>query len=189
MKLNKLLKESLKIPVEYAFIKSVVGKAAKLGMVDYESLNKKSTLKSIFGSNDCVAILFHIVHGGVVTPIGHWCLLIKAKGKNPIQFFDSLGLGLKKILHKTNEKPWLWNLLKKVKYADSSHPLQTQGSDFKECGSFVATRAFFYGLSNSEYVIMLRGLLGPDRNVVFLTLMHYIDFYHVDKKEHANSSE
>jgi len=101
MKLNKLLKESLKIPVEFAFIKSVVGKASKLGMVDYESLNKKTTLKSIFGSNDCVAILFHIVHDGVVTPIGHWCLLIKAKGKNHIQFFDSLGLGLKKILHKT----------------------------------------------------------------------------------------
>ena len=143
-------------------------------MIDYESLNK-STLKTIFGSNDCVAILFHIVHDGVVTPIGHWCLLIKAKGKNPIQFFDSLGLGLKKILHKTNEKPWLWNL-------------QTQGRDFKECGSFVATRGFFYGLSNSEYVSMLGGLLGPDRNVVFLTLMHYIDFYHVDKKEHVNSS-
>ena len=182
MKLNDLLKQSLKIPVEFNFIKQVAGKATKLGMVDYESLNKKSTLKSIFGSNDCVAILFHIVHDGVVTPIGHWTLLVKAKGKNPIQFFDSLGLGLKKILHKTNEKPWLWNLLKKVKWADSGHALQTQGRDFKECGSFCATRAHFFGLSNSEYVTFLRGLLGPDKNVVFLCLMHYIDFYHVDKK-------
>ena len=179
MKLNDLLKESLKIPVEYNFIKHVVGGAAKIGMLDYESLNKKSTLKTIFGKNDCVAILFHIVHDGVVTPIGHWTCLIKAKGKKPIQFFDSLGLGLKKILHKTTEAPWLWNLLKKVKWVDSSVPLQTQGRDFKECGSFVAVRAKFFGLTNPEFVVFLRGLLGPDKNVVFLTLLHYIDFYHV----------
>ena len=188
MKLTSLLKDSLKIPVEWAFIKKVVANTCKIGMLDYESLSKKSTLKTIFGKNDCVAILFHIVHDGVVTAIGHWTLLVKAKGKNPIQFFDSLGLGLKKILHKTTEAPWLWKLLKKVKYVDSSVPMQTQGKDFKECGSFVATRARFYGLSNPEFVVFLRGLLGFDKNVVMLTLYHYIDYYHIDKGKNDLSS-
>ena len=71
MKLTSLLKDSLKIPVEWNFIKKVVANTCKIGMLDYESLSKKSTLKTIFGKNDCVAILFHIVHDGVVTPIGH----------------------------------------------------------------------------------------------------------------------
>ena len=188
MKLNDLLKDSLKIPVEWNFIKKVVGNAAKIGMVDYESLNKKTTLKSIFGKNDCTAILFHIVHDGVVTPIGHWCLLVKAKGSKPIQFFDSLGLGLKKILHKTKESPWLWNLLKKVKYEDSSVALQTQGRDFKECGCFVATRARFHGLTNQEFVVFVRGGLGSDKNVVMLNLFAYIDYYHIDKGKNDSPS-
>ena len=188
MKLNDLLKDSLKIPVEWNFIKKVVGNACKIGMVDYESLNKKTTLKSIFGKNDCTAILFHIVHDGIVTPIGHWCLLVKAKGSNPIQFFDSLGLGLKKILHKTKESPWLWNLLKKVKYEDSSVALQTQGRDFKECGCFIATRARFYGLSNKEFVVFVRGGLGSDKNVVMLNLFSYIDYYHIDKGKNDSPS-
>ena len=181
MKLVELLKDSLKIPVEWDFIKKVVGSSCKIGMVDYESLTPKTTLKKIFGSNDCVAILFHIVHDGVVTPIGHWCLLIKAKGSNPIQFFDSLGLGLSKILALTKEKPYLRKLLKKVRFEDSSVALQTQGRDFKECGSFVASRAKLFGLSNPEFVTFLKGLLGPDKNVVMLTLYHYMDYYHVEK--------
>ena len=40
MKLNDLLKQSLKIPVEFNFIKQVAGKATKLGMVDYKSQQK-----------------------------------------------------------------------------------------------------------------------------------------------------
>lgn len=181
MKLIELLKDSLKIPVEWNFIKKVVGNSCKIGMIDYESITQKTTLKKIFGNNDCVAVLFHILHDGVITPIGHWCLLIKAKGNNPIQFFDSLGLGMKKILAKTKEKPFLWKLLKRARYTDSSVPLQTQGRDFKECGSFVASRAKLFGLTNPEFVVFLRGLLGPDKNVVMLTLYHYIDYYHVEK--------
>ena len=45
MKLIELLKDSLKIPVEWNFIKKVVGNSCKIGMIDYESITQKTTLK------------------------------------------------------------------------------------------------------------------------------------------------
>lgn len=127
MKLATLLTDSLKIPVDFSFIKQVVGGAAKMKMMDYENFNAKTTLASIFGGHDCVCILFHLIENGRVTPVGHWCVLIKG---TPIKFFDSLGMGLRKILATTHEKPWLLKLLKKVKYEDSNVALQTQGERF-----------------------------------------------------------
>ena len=138
----RLLKISRETPVDFHFIKKLAGIGNRLRMVDHETgINQKTTLKKIFGKADCVAVLFHIIHNGVTTPIGHWCLLIKGSKKRPIRFFDSLGLGLRKIYRLTGETPYLLELLKKRKWENSSKKLQTQGKHFKECGCFVGLRA------------------------------------------------
>lgn len=181
--LGVVLKHSLNIPVDFAFIKEVVNGTYKIAMLDYESFTEKTTLKHIFKhGRDCVAILFHIkdVITGRVTPIGHWTLLIKPSkaNKQRYQFFDSLGMGLKKILLRTHESPHLWNLLRHKKWDDSTQALQTQGKHFKECGSFVGVRGRLGGLTNKEFVRFIRnGSRKADKNVVMLTLLTYIKHY------------
>ena len=58
--LKKLLAKSLKTAVDFKFIKQVVGKAAKIAMIDYESFTETTTLEKLFRGRDGVAILFHI---------------------------------------------------------------------------------------------------------------------------------
>ena len=43
--LSALLKDSLEIPVDFAFIKKVVGDSYKIAMLDYESFTAKTTLE------------------------------------------------------------------------------------------------------------------------------------------------
>jgi len=179
--LKKLLAKSLKTAVDFKFIKQVVGKAAKIAMIDYESFTETTTLEKLFRGRDGVAILFHIKdpNTGKITPIGHWCLLLKAtkKNKNRIQFFDSLGLGLRKILALTNESHFLLDMLKNSKWADSKVKLQTQGKDFRECGSFVAVRAVFKDLTNTQFARLIGR--SADNTVVMMTLLHYVDYYDI----------
>ena len=182
--MSTLLKDSLDIPVDFAFIKKVVGNSYKIAMLDYESFTSKTTLKRIFkDGRDCVAILFHIKDPstGRVTPIGHWTLLIKASknNNNTIQFFDSLGMGLKKILLRTHESPHLLNILRNKRWSDSTVALQTQGRHFKECGSFCGVRGKMGGLTNKQFVKFLRNGKSrkADKTVVMLTLLTYIEHY------------
>ena len=184
--LKRYLTESLETAVDFGFIKSVVGDTYKIAMLDYESFTENTTLEKIFKKRDCVAILFHIVTAaGNVTPIGHWTLLIKATKKKPIQFYDSLGFGLRKILSVTHEKPHLLNILQGKKWTDSTVAMQTQGRMFRECGAFVAVRALLANLTNSEYVKFLRTKSSQksDRMVITLTLLHYIKYYKFNKQK------
>ena len=172
-----LLKVSLDTPVDFDFIKSVVGDAYKIGMVDYESFTARTTLAHILKNRDCVAILFHIKNPrtGSVTPTGHWTLLIKpsAANKNTYQFFDSLGLGLRKILLRTHESPFLMNLLKNKKWQDSTVALQKQAIHYKDCGAFVGVRGVFGDLTNKQFVGLFKGTKA-DKTVVTMTLLHYL---------------
>lgn len=184
--LKRYLTESLSTAVDFGFIKSVVGDSYKIAMLDYESFTENTTLARVFKKRDCVAILFHIVTpSGDVTKIGHWTLLIKATKKNPIQFFDSLGFGLRKILSITHEKPYLWSLLSKVKWTDSTVAMQTQGKQFRECGAFVGVRGLMGGLTNSEFVKFLKTKSSKksDQVVIMLTLLHYIKYYKFNKQK------
>ena len=176
----RLLKISRETPVDFHFIKKLAGIGNRLRMVDHETgINQKTTLKKIFGKADCVAVLFHIIHNGVTTPIGHWCLLIKGSKKRPIRFFDSLGLGLRKIYRLTGETPYLLELLKKRKWENSSKKLQTQGKHFKECGCFVGLRAKLNHLTNSEFVRFIKSAPGKsDNTAVMLALLTYFEYYH-----------
>ena len=179
MSIPKLLTLSRETPVDFHFIKKLAGRGKKIKMVDYETgVNQKTTLKKLFGTAECVAILFHIVRNGVATPVGHWCLLIKGK---KIKFFDSLGLGLIKILKLTQESPKLLELLRKVKWENSTQKLQKQGKHFKECGCFVGLRAKLSHMSNSQFVKFIRSAPGKsDNTAVMLALLTYLDFYHKD---------
>ena len=171
---------SRETPVDFQFIKKLAGIGHRLRMVDHETgINQKTTLKKIFGKAECVAILFHIVHNGIATPIGHWCLLIKGSSKSPIRFFDSLGLGLNRIYKLTGETPFLLHLLKNKRWENSTHKLQNQGRAFKECGCFVGLRAKMNHLSNSQFVKFIRSGPGKSDNVaVMLALLTYLEYYH-----------
>lgn len=178
LSIKKLRNASMATPVDFRFIKYLADVGTKIRMVDYESINAKTTLATIFGKAKYVAILFHIIINGKATPIGHWCLLLKG---SPIRFFDSLGLGLHKILKLTHEEPHLLKLLGKRKWENSNHRLQTQGSHFKECGCFVGLRARFGSLSNTQFVKFIRSGGKPDETAVMLALLHYISFYAKNK--------
>jgi len=173
----KLRNASMATPVDFRFIKYLSDRT-DIRMVDYESITAKTTLAKVFGKAKYVAILFHIIANGKVTRIGHWCLLIKG---SPIRFFDSLGLGLYKILKLTNEEPHLLKLLGKRKWENSTNKLQTQGSNFKECGCFVGLRARFGKLTNTQFVKFIRSGGKPDETAVMLALLHYISFYAKNK--------
>ena len=187
-------KVALKTAVDYNFIKCVIGNRFKVGFIDYESFTSKTTLANIFKKRDCLAILFHIKNPstGQITAIGHWTLLIKPRKSNnkTYQFFDSLGLGLRKILMLTHEEPHLWKLLHKkgVKWADSSKALQTQGKQFLECGAFVGFRGFMCDLTNKQFVGLFKGEKA-DKLVVTLTLLHYLNHEKVGYKQNDRKSK
>ncbi len=192
--IDGLTKVALNTAVDYTFIKQVIGNRYKVGFMDYESFTPKTTLTNIFKKRDCLAILFHIKNPstGQVTAIGHWTLLIKPSksNKNTYQFFDSLGLGLRKILMRTHEEPHLWNLFNKkgVKWADSTKALQTQGSQFRECGAFVGFRGFMGDLTNKQFVGLFKGKKA-DKVVVTLTLLHYMTHEKVGYKQNDSKGK
>ena len=175
--IDALTKTALATAVDYTFIKEVIGDRYKVGFMDYESFGPKTTLPKLFKNKDCLAILFHIKepNTGRITAIGHWTLLIKPSKTNKrfYQFFDSLGLGLRKILLLTHEAPHLWNLLKKVKWTDSRKALQTQGNKFRECGAWVGLRGFMGNLTNQQFIGLFKGKKA-DKMVIHLTLLHYM---------------
>ena len=102
-----------------------------------------------------------------------------------MQFFDSLGLGLRKVYGITHEKPILMKLLQHEKWEDSHVKLQTMGTDFRECGSYCAVRAKFHQMTNKQFVHLIKShnFASPDETCVLLTLLHYLDFFHIDKQK------
>ncbi len=189
MDLRRLVKSALHEAVAFDFIKKVVGQSCKIKKVDHESIGNK-TLDQLFDGHDALAILFNVIHGNTRSAIGHWCLLLKKHKRRRMQFFDSLGLGLKKIYGVTHEKPYLTRLLAGHKWDDSTVKLQTQGTDFRECGAFTALRAKFHQMTNRQFVHLIKShnFAKPDETCVLLTLLHYLDFFHIDKTDEPSDS-
>ena len=181
MSLTTLLKRGLDVPVDFEFIKRVVGKTVKIRMVDHESgLPHRPSLADVFKGADAVAILLHILQGK--TKIGHWTLLLKKTNKRKISFFDSLGLGLYKLYKLTHEEPKLLHALHGHSWENSTVQLQRFGSHFRECGAFVSVRAKFHKLSNSQFVRLMRSWnkTKPDQTAVMLVLLHYLEDENTD---------
>ena len=89
MSLQTLVNRALDSPVDFSFIKRVVGKTVSIRMVDHETnLKHRPSLSDVFKGHQAAAILLHIAQGK--SKIGHWVLLLQKKGKNPIIFFDEL---------------------------------------------------------------------------------------------------
>ena len=184
MDLRALVKSALHEAVAFDFIKKVVGQSCKIKQIQHESIGTK-TVDQLFDGHDCLAVLFNVIHGNTRSAIGHWCLLLKKKKGRKMQFFDSLGLGLRKIYGITHERPLLLKALAKHDWEDSKVKLQTMGTDFRECGSFTALRAKFHKMTNKQFVHLIKShnFAKPDQTCVLLTLLHYLDFFHIDKKK------
>lgn len=181
MSLQTLINRAVDTPVSFAFIKRVVGKSAKIRMVDHESgLSHRPSLADVFKGHEAVAILLHILQGK--TPIGHWVLLLKGNSNRKIQFFDSLGLGLYKLYDLTHEEPKLLYALKGHKWANSSVQLQRFGTHYRECGAFIAVRAKFHKLTNGAFVRLIKSYnkTKPDETAVLLVLLHYLEDQKID---------
>ena len=89
MSLQTLVKRALDSPVDFSFIKRVVGKNRTLRMVDHETdLPDKPTLDQVFKGAQAVAILLHVMQGK--TKIGHWVVLLQKTDKRKI-FLIRLG--------------------------------------------------------------------------------------------------
>jgi len=179
MSLHTLIKRGLDTPVDFSFIKRVVGRTVDIRMVDHESgLSEKPSLADVFKGREAVAILLHIMQGK--EKVGHWVLLLKAETGRKIAFFDSLGLGLYKLYNLTHEEPKLLHALKGSRWENSTVQLQRFGDHFRECGAFVSIRAKFHSLSNSAFVRLIRSYnkTKPDETAVMLVLLHYME----DKK-------
>ena len=184
MSLQTLIKRGLDTPVDYSFIKRVVGRSPTIRMVDHETgLGPRPSLRDVFRGREAVAILLHIVQGK--SKIGHWVCLLKAHPKRnggKICFFDSLGLGLYKLYNITHEEPKLLHALKGHKWENSTVQLQRFGSHFRECGAFVSIRAKFFKLTNAAFVRLIKSYnkTKPDQTAVMLVLLHYLEDEEVD---------
>ena len=181
MSLQTLIKRGMDTPVDYSFIKRVVGKSPSIRMVDHErDLPDRPTLQDVFKGHQTVAILLHVMMGK--SKIGHWICLIQQRGKQKIALFDSLGLGLYKLYAYTHESPKLLFALKGHKWENSKVQLQRFGSNYRECGAFVSVRCKFWKLSNAAFVRLIRSYnkTRPDETVVMLVLLHYLEDEEVD---------
>ena len=181
MSLQTLIKRGMDTPVDFAFIKRVVGKSPSIRMVDHEKdLPHRPTLQDVFKGHQTVAILLHVVMGK--SNIGHWICLIQQRGKQKIALFDSLGLGLYKLYGYTKEEPKLLFALRGHKWENSKVQMQRFGSNYRECGAFVSVRCKFWKLSNAAFVRLIRSYnkTRPDETVVMLVLLHYLEDEEVD---------
>ena len=176
MSLQTLIKRGVDTPVDFSFIRRVVGSTASIRMVDHESgLSAKPTLRDVFQGKQCVAILLHILQGK--TKIGHWVLLVNKRSGQKISFFDSLGMGLNRLYTLTHEEPKLLHALHGHKWENSTVQLQRFGSHFRECGAFISVRAKFFKLSNPAFVRLIKSWnkTRPDSTVVLMVLLHYME--------------
>ena len=176
MSLQTLIKRGLDTPVDFSFIKRVVGNTTTIRMVDHETgLPPNPKLKDIFKGRQCAAILLHILHQK--TKIGHWVLLINKRLGVKISFFDSLGLGLYRLYDLTKEEPKILRALQGSSWENSTVQLQRFGTHFRECGAQVSVRAKFFKLSNKAFVRLIKSWnkTSPDTTAVFLTLLHYME--------------
>ena len=181
MSLQTLIKRGLDTPVDFSFIKRVVGKSLTIRMVDHETgLRHRPTLQDVFKGHQAVAILLHIIQGK--TKIGHWVCLLQKTGKRKIAFFDSLGLGLYRLYNITHEEPKLLHALKGHKWENSGVQLQQFGDHYRECGAFVSVRCKFWKLSNRAFVRLIKSYnkTKPDQTAVLLVLLHYLEDEEVD---------
>ena len=181
MSLQTLIKRGMDTPVDYSFIKRVVGKSPSIRMVDHErDLPERPTLQDVFKGHQTVAILLHVMMGK--SKIGHWICLIQKRGKQKIALFDSLGLGLYKLYAYTHESPKLLFALRGHKWENSKVQMQRFGSNYRECGAFVSVRCKFWKLSNAAFVRLIRSYnkTRPDETVVMLVLLHYLEDEEVD---------
>ena len=181
MSLQTLISRGLDTPVDFTFIKRVVGQSPSIRMVDHESgLKHNPSLSDVFKGKKAVAILLHIIQGK--SRIGHWVCLIQKTNKNKIQFFDSLGLGLYRLYKLTHEEPKLLRALEGHKWTNSTVQIQRFGNHFRECGAFVSIRLKLYKLTNSAFIRLMRSYnkTQPDRTAVLMVLLHYLDEEDVD---------
>ena len=181
MSLQTLINRGRDTPVDFDFIKRVVGKSPTIRFVDHESgLPPRPTLQDVFKGHQAVAILLHIVQGK--SKIGHWVALIQGRNKMKISFFDSLGLGLYRLYGITHEQPKLLHALKGHKWENSKVQLQRFGSHYRECGAFVSVRCKFWKLSNPAFVRLIKSYnkTKPDDTAVMLVLLHYLEDEDVD---------
>lgn len=181
MSLQTLIKRGIDTPVDFSFIKRVVGKSTTIRMVDHESgLPNTPSLAQVFKGHQAVAILLHVIQGK--TPIGHWILLLQKTNKRKIALFDSLGMGLYKLYNFTHEEPKLLHALKGHKWENSTVQLQRFGSHFRECGAFVSVRAKFWKLTNSAFARLIKSYnkTKPDQTAVLLVLLHYLEDEEID---------
>lgn len=186
MVLLKEIEHAEEVPVDFAFIKSVVKPIIpKIHMIAHEDLPEKPDLDhDVFKGSDAVAILFRVFHSNLPTDVAHWCCLMKASHGKKVRFYDSLALNLKRIYALTSESPKLLWALRNTSYEDSHTKMQDMVRKQKYCGTAVSCRLRYPYMSNREFErhILSYDRSHPGRTMTLMTLFHYFDQKEYSKK-------
>lgn len=148
--------------------------------IEYEK-TKKASLQQLLPKDVC-GVLLLIMNNNKNSNVGHFCLLMKHP-RSGITFFDPYGLGLSRILNKTNNERHLEIKLSKVRHHDNRVPYQKKQDDIQTCGRHVVCRYNAASMKAKEYqqLMHLPGLL-PDDIVTLMTcgedLAKAVDSHH-----------
>ena len=179
------VKHAEEVPVDFAFIKSVVKPMLKVHMIEHEHLPEKPDLaRDVFKGSDAVAILFRVFHADLPTEVAHWCCLLKASHGKKVRFYDSLALNLRKIYALTGESPKMVYALRNTNYEKSHTKMQEMVRKQKYCGTAVACRLRYPQMSNKQFErhILSYDRSRPGQTMTLMTLFHYYDQKEYDAK-------
>jgi len=149
--------------------KEVLAMSYKKGLrsMDYEDLAGKS-LSMLLPNESGILILF-TDHSHPDKPVGHFCLLYKAR--NRIVFFDPLGLGLRNVTTITHSRKHLQKLLQGRDFHNNKVKYQSREDDVQSCGRHCVTRWNCSHLSPKKYQMLMHSKqLSPDDIVTLMTM-------------------
>lgn len=140
-----------------------------LRAMEYDKITSKMSLKQLLPTPVSGVLILFTDHSKPDKAIGHFALLFRSE--HGVFFFDPLGFGLSRILHKTRNDDALQRILGSVNYDDNTKAYQKIAEETQTCGRHCVTRYNCSHFNSKSYdMLMHHPSLDPDQIVVMLTM-------------------
>lgn len=169
------LTELLEVEQQKALHKDIVMKLSyrpNLKYLYYDDLKPSDTLKTLLPQKNSGVLILFVMHG-TKSQVGHFCLLFRNE-KSGLHFFDSYGMGLRKVIQVTHSAKRLEKLISGHDIHINKHRFQVMEKGQRAvntCGRHCITRYNAAQLKPKEYEnLMYHPSLDPDEIVTLMTM-------------------
>ena len=171
MFLDELIKLEQQKPLHKDFVMKLSHRP-NLKYLYYDDLKPNDTLKTLLPQKNSGVLMLFVMHGKK-SEVGHFCLFFRHK-RSGLHFFDSYGLGLRRVLQITGSASRLEKLIQGHDIHINKHKFQVMEKGYhavNTCGRHCITRWNAAHLKPEEYEnLMYHRALDPDEIVTLMTV-------------------